>query len=229
MRPGSRSPWMSPTSARPPCWRDGDSRSWRRMDGVSRSIRPMGRRSMRSRRCAPPAWRSARSSCSGRRSRRSSSRWCGEGLMRPRDRARFAAALLAALALGAGCARPAGPPPIRPGAACDACGMEVHDLRFACEREASNTWRVYDAIECLIRDAAGDSAVARVAWLSDYDRRTLGPAPSLWVVRGSFPTPMGGGYAAFGTRASADSIAAVTGGRVERLAAWLAEPVESAP
>src|SRR5262245_36118982 len=134
-----------------------------------------------------------------------------------------------AMASAAGCARPQGPPAIRAGAACAACGMDVHDLRFACERApgAGNDWRVYDAIEWLIRDAAADSAAAaagREAWLADYDRGSLRPADSLWVVRGNFPSPMGGGYAAFLSRAAADSIAAATQGRVERLSTWLAEP-----
>jgi hypothetical protein len=133
------------------------------------------------------------------------------------------AALLAALA--AGCARSPGPPPIRLGSACAGCGMEVRDLRFACERESAGGWRAYDAIECLIRDAGSGATGAPAAggvWLADYDRQTLHPADSLWVVRGSFPSPMGGGFAAFLSRAAADSIASATQGRVARLAAWLA-------
>jgi hypothetical protein len=114
--------------------------------------------------------------------------------------------------------------------------MEVQDLRFACERHGAGTWRVYDAIECLIRDAnvapggtGGAPGIAGNAWLADYDRQTLHPADSLWVVRGSFPSPMGGGFAAFLTRTAADSIAAATEGRVERLAVWLAAPPEGSP
>jgi hypothetical protein len=145
------------------------------------------------------------------------------------ERVRHAGVALVLLsALAAGCARPQGPPAIRIGSPCAACGMEVHDLSFACERPVAGTWRVYDAIECLIRDAAADSAAApeasRAAWLADYDRHSLHPADSVWVVRGSFPSPMGGGYAAFLSRVAADSIAATTQGRVERLSAWLAHP-----
>lgn len=145
------------------------------------------------------------------------------------------ATLIVVSTLAAGCARTAGPPAIRVGSACATCGMEVHDLRFACERRVAGAWRVYDAIECLIRDAAADSGAApgatRSAWLADYDRQSLHPADSVWVVQGSFPSPMGGGYAAFLSRAAADSIAATTQGRVERLSVWLdkspAEPVEA--
>ena len=133
-------------------------------------------------------------------------------------------------ALVAACAARQGPPAIRVGGTCAACGMEVHDLRFACERPVADTWRIYDAIECLIRDAAADTGAApeaaRVAWLADYDRQSLHPADSLWVVRGSFPSPMGGGFAAFLSRSAADSIAATTQGQVERLSAWLSAPAE---
>jgi hypothetical protein len=149
--------------------------------------------------------------------------------MRPRE----TAAVVAALALSiAGCARPAGPPTIALGTPCVACGMEVRDLRFACERDAGDRWRVYDSIECLIRDAAAAPAEAvrgprfGAAWLSDYDRQTLHAADSLWVVRGEFASPMGGGFAAFLDLAAADSIAAATRGRVDRLAAFMAAPGE---
>lgn len=152
--------------------------------------------------------------------------------MRRRERIRRWGALLlvASLAPGAGCAVPPGPPAIRLGTACAGCGMEVHDLRFACERRRAGAWRVYDAIECLIRDAGSDTTAAPgggSVWLADYDRQTLHRADSLWVVRGSFPSPMGGGFAAFLARAAADSVAVVTQGRVERLATWLIGPKEA--
>jgi hypothetical protein len=150
--------------------------------------------------------------------------------MRPRSpvaplRAVAVPALLSLLATG--CGHSQGPPAIRAGSPCAGCGMEVHDLRFACERPVAGTWRVYDAIECLIRDAAADTGAApgaRAAWLADYDRQSLHPADSLWVVRGSFPSPMGDGFAAFLSRSAADSIAATTEGRVERLRTWLVRP-----
>ncbi|MBI5711702.1 MAG: hypothetical protein HZC42_15575 [Candidatus Eisenbacteria bacterium] len=139
-------------------------------------------------------------------------------------------AFLVALALAlvtADCARRGGPPPIARGTPCAACGMKADDLAFACERQVGRGWRVYDAIECLIGDVVGTEgdAVATPAgavFLADYDTETLHDADSLWVVKGSFPTPMGGGYAAFLARAAAESIAAQTAGRVDRLAAFVA-------
>ena len=128
--------------------------------------------------------------------------------------------------LGAGCAGPDTPPPIALDTPCATCGMGVQDLRFACQRSVGRAWRVYDAIECLLRDAGSRTATAG-AWLADYDRQTLHSADSMWVVRGEFASPMGGGLAAFRTRDSADSVAAVTHGRVDRLAAFLATAVES--
>lgn len=128
---------------------------------------------------------------------------------------------LALLLLVAGCAAPVGPPAIEAGTPCAACGMGIQDLRFACERRTADGWRAFDAIECLMRDVAGAPAI-RDAWLADYDTAALLPADSLWVVHGDFPTPMGGGLAAFGRRSAADSVALATRGRVDRLGAFAA-------
>ena len=120
--------------------------------------------------------------------------------------------VLALLWVVAGCARNAGPPAIELGVECATCGMEVSDLRFACERSTAQGWRVYDSIECLLRDdAAGESVLA------DYDAKSLHLSDDLWVIHGSFPSPMGGGYAAFVSRATADSVAARTTSVVGRL------------
>jgi len=131
---------------------------------------------------------------------------------------RALAVLLLALA-AAGCA------PARPhvafGAACATCSMTITDARFACVRESNSRWRSYDSIECLLRDAGGRAATG--AWLADYDTRRLAPAESLWVVQGEFPSPMGGGYAAFAVRQAADDVARDAHGTVARLAAWTAE------
>jgi nitrous oxide reductase accessory protein NosL len=120
---------------------------------------------------------------------------------------------LAALLL-AGCSRSAGPPPIAAGTECAACGMEASSPRFACERQADESWRVYDSIECLMGDAG--PAVASTIWLPDYDERALHRADSLWIVKGDLATPMGGGLVAFRSRAAADSVAAASHGRVGR-------------
>jgi hypothetical protein len=132
----------------------------------------------------------------------------------------WGALALAWLATFPGCAAPAGPPPIRAGMTCDACGMTVADLRFACERRTDRGWRRYDSIECLLREAGSTPAAS--AYLTDYDSRTLHAAESSWVVRGSFPSPMGGGFAAFYKRAAAESVAARTNGRVGPLAGFAA-------
>lgn len=148
----------------------------------------------------------------------------------PRRRAAWPA--VAVLLMGAGCSGSGGPPAIAIGAPCAACGMETRDLRFACERRVAGDWRIYDAIECLMRDAGpGQGAIPATGdtWLADYDTRTLHPADSVWVVRGAFASPMGGGLAAFHGRAAADSIAAETHGRVARLATFMAEPAGSVP
>ena len=93
--------------------------------------------------------------------------------------------------------------------------MEANDLRFACERQAGSSWRVYDSIECLLADRERGPVTS--AWLTDYDRLTLHRADSLWVVQGTFSSPMGGGYVAFLDRAAADEVAHATWGRVDRL------------
>jgi hypothetical protein len=89
--------------------------------------------------------------------------------------------------------------------------MEVQDLGFACERFRSGALRVYDSIECLLRDPP---APTDVVYLTDYDSRALHRADSLWIVKGRFPTPMGGGLVAFQGRSAAEEVAARTGGRV---------------
>ena len=128
-----------------------------------------------------------------------------------------AALLLALLAFGcSGSDRPR----VAFGAPCAGCSMNISDARFACVRGVRGHWRSYDSIECLLRDLAG---TAGAAWLADYDTRALHPADSIWVVKGEFPSPMGGGYAAFASRAAADEIAARAHGSVARLEAWGSE------
>ena len=118
------------------------------------------------------------------------------------------------LGIGSGCA--GGPPKIADGTRCTHCSMTIAERRFACARQSDKGVLAYDSIECLlVEQKAGERD-----WLSDYDTRTLHPADSMWVVRGSFPTPMGGGYAAFVDRRAADDVAAHTNGSVARFAEW---------
>ena len=125
-------------------------------------------------------------------------------------------AVLVIVALAAGCASQAGTPRIRLGAFCAACGMPIRDPSFACGQMVGRRWRTFDSIECLLREVIPGEP----AWLADYDTRTLHAADSVWVVRGEFPSPMGGGFAGFLDRAAADDIASRTRGRVARFATF---------
>lgn len=127
-----------------------------------------------------------------------------------------ALALAALLALAPGCGPRPGPPAILTGTSCWTCGMGVRDKHFASERRVEKRWRVYDSIECLIKDAA--AAPGGTPYLPDYDTAKLYPADSLWIVRGDFSSPMGGGLAAFRERGAADTVAVHTNGRVMRFA-----------
>ncbi len=129
--------------------------------------------------------------------------------------------ILLALALPLGsCGRQAGPPPIAAGAECAACGMSIEDVRFAAELRSGGAWKTYDDIGCLLRAAREDRQAP--VWLTDYDSRALHAADSMWVVKGSLPTPMGSGCVAFLDRAAADEVATEASGRVMRYAELLA-------
>ena len=120
----------------------------------------------------------------------------------------------AALLLATGCHRNEAPH-VQIGAPCASCGMSIRDTHFACVRGSNGGYRQFDSIECLLRDGAprhGESI-----YLPDYDQSRLCLADSVWVVQGSFPTPMGGGFAAFATESSARDVGARTNGRVGRL------------
>ncbi len=119
----------------------------------------------------------------------------------------------------AACAPSGGPPAIRDGEPCTACGMAIHDRHFASARGSGSQARLYDAIECLLRD----STAAGPAWLPDYDQSTLHEADSMWVVRGRLVTPMGGGYAAFLDSSAAVAVAAERTGRAGRLTDFAGE------
>jgi len=142
--------------------------------------------------------------------------------MRPRPRELCAAV---ALLLAAGCAAPAWPPAIRAGSACAACGMTIASARFACEQRVQGSWRTYDSIECLLREAG----TTHEAFLADYDSGTLHAADSMWVVRGTLDSPMGGGLAAFLTRDQADEVAGATSGEVFTLGALIGAHERSGP
>ncbi len=125
----------------------------------------------------------------------------------------MAGLMAAAILVPAPGVRHYGPPPIVIGTECAYCGMRVADLRFACLRQHRRTLRVYDAIECLLRDPEDDGR----AYLADHSTARLHAADSLWVVKGEIPSPMGEGYAAFLDRAVADRVAVQTRGKVDRV------------
>jgi len=127
--------------------------------------------------------------------------------------------LFAMLMALAACAPASGPPVIRDGEPCAACGMTIHDRHFASARGTRGKPRLYDAIECLLRD----STAAGPAWLPDYDQSALHAADSMWVVRGDIVSPMGGGYAAFVESTAAVAVAAERSGRAGRLTDFAGE------
>lgn len=112
-----------------------------------------------------------------------------------------------------GCAP--GRPHVAFGSPCSACSMTITDARFACVRRDGARWKSYDSIECLLRDGRAAGAAVQLA---DYDSRRLVPADSLWIVHGDFPSPMGGGLAAFAGREPAEQVAGETHGTVRRFA-----------
>jgi nitrous oxide reductase accessory protein NosL len=135
-------------------------------------------------------------------------------------KARGATVLLAVAAayamLATGCSVRTGPPRVDFGAPCRACGMPVRDPHFACVRGNGAELTQFDSIECLLRE--GPPRRGEAIYLSDYDGLTLHAADSMWVVKGEFLSPMGGGLAALLSRAGAERIAAETRGRAGRLA-----------
>ena len=122
--------------------------------------------------------------------------------------------LAVVLAAVAGCSRTSSPPRVEIGTPCATCGMAIQEIRFAGLLRGDGGDRPYDSIECLVKGMT--ERVAR-AYLSDYDQGTLHAAESVWVVKGDFPTPMGGGLAAFVSLESAREVASQTHGQVLRL------------
>ena len=109
--------------------------------------------------------------------------------------------LSVAILVGCGGRTTEGPPDLTTGdPRCAACGMAVADPKFAAAiRTTGGEIAAYDAIECLVRDLrsrTGDRAPAEI-WLADLPTGELQPAARMTVVLADFPSPMGGGYAAF--------------------------------
>lgn len=119
-----------------------------------------------------------------------------------------------------------GPPSLTMGQdRCAACSMAVSDPAFAAAaRLADGTVLAYDAPECLVRDLrtrTGATAPAAI-WLADLPSATLRPADTMTLVLADFPSPMGGGYAAFADAALAATEANARHGVAAPLAAFVA-------
>ncbi|MFN2370794.1 MAG: hypothetical protein ABR506_06515 [Candidatus Krumholzibacteriia bacterium] len=135
---------------------------------------------------------------------------------------------LVAVALLAGCGggNADGPPDLSDAdLRCTACGMAVTDPKFAAAiRTTGGGVEAYDSIECLVGDLrtrTGERAPAGI-WLSDLPSGELHPAAAMTVVLADFPSPMGGGYAAFLSAETAAAEAARRGGVAGPLAEFVA-------
>ncbi len=136
--------------------------------------------------------------------------------------------LILAMALLAGCGGGAGDdgqPVLKLGEdLCAACGMKVTDAKFAAAAlTLEGASLAYDAIECLVRDLRtrrGEATPTQI-WLPDLATGTLHPSAEMTVVLADFPSPMGGGYAAFSDSDRAAQEAAQRGGVAGELSAFV--------
>ena len=112
-------------------------------------------------------------------------------------------------------------------AMCDACRMTLTDARFVAVVEDGKSERAYDSIECLVRvwRASGET-VSDEIWLSDFDTQTLRRQSELTLVHADFPSPMGGGYAAFADRERARTEASSRNGELGTLEATIQNRLE---
>ncbi|MFH2052062.1 MAG: hypothetical protein ABIK96_06305 [bacterium] len=146
---------------------------------------------------------------------------------------RIPAVLFVAVALmGCGGAADDGPPDLSGGdLRCAACGMAVADPRYAAAiRTPEGEIAAYDAIECAVRDLrtrTGARAPAEI-WLPDLPTGALHQAAGMTVVLADYPSPMGGGYAAFAdpsvAAAEAERRAGVAGALDQFIAGALRRP-----
>ena len=121
--------------------------------------------------------------------------------------------------LVSGCRSKADGPSIQMGkAVCETCGMTVNDARFAVLAEDGSTQHVYDSIECFLkgRRESGETSTSGI-WIMDFDTQTLHPGAAVTIVKGDFPSPMGGGYAAFADASQARAQAEAHGGQLGTL------------
>jgi copper chaperone NosL len=109
---------------------------------------------------------------------------------------------------------------------CAACGMTLQNPTYAAAaRDASGKLLAFDSIECAVqhgRRLGGADETLRF-WLPDFDTddHALHPAESMTVVKAGYPSPMGGGYAAFLSPDRAAAEASARGGIAGSLEAFI--------
>lgn len=81
---------------------------------------------------------------------------------------------------------------------CRECGMTIQDARFAAARRSDSGTALYDSIECLVRACRRNGCeITDAIWIADLDGDGLHPQSSMTIVAANYPSPMGGGLAAF--------------------------------
>lgn len=130
-------------------------------------------------------------------------------------------ALAAALLGLAACGKPAaeGPPGIHYDRdACARCGMIISEARFASGYvDAQGETVAFDDLGELLAAVAGDPALAAAAYVHDaQDGRWLRASDAVFVkLLPALTTPMGSGYAAFGSEKEAAAFARLLGARID--------------
>jgi hypothetical protein len=84
--------------------------------------------------------------------------------------------------------------------------MTLADLHYAAAVRESGRVLAYDSIECLARARRkARGTVSDGIWIADFGTGALHPQSAMTVVRADYPSPMGGGFAAFADPAQARS------------------------
>lgn len=121
-----------------------------------------------------------------------------------------------------------GPPTLEMGKAeCVACGMVINDARYAAAVK-SGTGEVngFDALECLIRHARRNTEEGDQIWLSDFYDSRMYPESQMTVVLADFPSPMGGGLAAFKDKSKAEEAATTRRGEAGLLGDFVSGSIQ---
>ena len=107
--------------------------------------------------------------------------------------------------------------------------MVINDPAYmAMARAADGSELAFDALECLIKTQRRRPITGVL--VSDFENPgTWIPAEQAVIARAGFPSPMGGGYAAFASPARAEAAVAARGGVLGSLADFVAGRVKEAP